>query len=193
MPAKIYTEHVVVNGRGYTLQHPGVAHWKTFLETCTTVDTQTKQIRMNLSRILDYGFKNVVFPDSGPRLKYDEWDALNQEELDEVWLPLLQAFLRRPQLENRTYTSSNWRATNPEEEGPADGAEDKNDLLSADPANRDPDSGGRAAQGLLAAGDRGFGDGGHGFPAPIPRRRAGRPRKGEAENPGGPTGIAGTA
>jgi hypothetical protein len=127
---KQYSVDVEVNGKWYTLQHPGVPAWARVRSEAFIAGTDGKSMRVDFERVLRFGFEHVVIPKRGRRLNLDEWDPQDQAVLEEVWQNLLLNFLRGQPVA-RTYSSSDWKA------------KQKNDLRADEPENEsaNPDRG----------------------------------------------------
>jgi hypothetical protein len=79
-------QKVVINGKVYSLQHPGNREWIKLKGTIYNV--QKDQI--NSENLLDYCFEHVVFPEKGEKITLDNCEI---REL-EVWQEILPSFLR---------------------------------------------------------------------------------------------------
>ena len=75
-----------LNGKVYTLQHPGNRAWVKL--QCELIDTKTQ--RVDLERLLDYSFEHVIHPEEGPKLTID---TVPLKELEE-WTGILPEFFR---------------------------------------------------------------------------------------------------
>jgi len=81
--------HVVVNEKVYKLQHPGNRGWLQLQQSLIDVTPEGKS-SIDIVKLMDYCFENIVFPEKGGKLNLDE---LPLSEL-EVWQLLLPRFLR---------------------------------------------------------------------------------------------------
>jgi hypothetical protein len=118
----MYSENIIVNGREYTLQHPGNRAVQQIQNTALKVVDDG--VSLNSLPLMDYCFENVVIPVNGsPRLSVDgpiingkkptivstskEEFIAWQKEYAEVWVRILPSFLRG-NLETYVFTSSNY-------------------------------------------------------------------------------------
>ena len=96
----IKTETIEVNGSIYELQHPGNREWLKLKQEIFKVRSDGT-VLLDMISMLDYCFEHVVFPADGPKLNIDTIDI---EEVEEVWGPVLQQFLKG-KLEAKTYST----------------------------------------------------------------------------------------
>lgn len=113
MAAKFHEETVTVNGRKYTLQHPGVPAWMKKRQEIAVIQPNGRML-FDMYSLIEYAFEHVVVPHKGAKLKLDNWDPTDQAEIEEVWQPLVLNFLRGQKLV-RNHASKDWREANPEE------------------------------------------------------------------------------
>ena len=83
-------DKIVVNGKVYKLQHPGNREWIKLKQALFTVK-KDGTIAIDMEAMIDYCFEHVVFPEEGGKLKLDDCDLI---ELEEVWAIILPGFLR---------------------------------------------------------------------------------------------------
>jgi len=89
---------ILVNGKLYTLQHPGTRAWLQLKQEVMVIDG--KNVKFNLVDLMDYCFEHVVIPDAGDKLKLDDIEI---NEIEEVWSVVLPQFLRGELKENYEY------------------------------------------------------------------------------------------
>lgn len=77
---------IEIKGKGYILQHPGNRAWLRLQKDMLNVSTG----QFDMEKLLDYGFENVVWPESGPKLSVDTIPTIEME----VWQGILPRFLR---------------------------------------------------------------------------------------------------
>ena len=77
---------IEVSGKKYTLQHPGNRAWLTLKQEVFKVSSD----QMDVVKLLDYCFENVVFPENGDKLSLDK---VPLNELEQVWQVVLPTFL----------------------------------------------------------------------------------------------------
>jgi len=82
----VFKATLELEGKVYTLQHPGNREWVKLQENLINATTG----RMKLGDFLDYSFDHVVFPEQGPKLTMD---SITLKEL-EAWQIVLPAFFR---------------------------------------------------------------------------------------------------
>ena len=100
---------IEVNGKIYTLQHPGNREWLKLKQEIFKASAQST-ISIDFIALFDYCFEHVVFPEEGPKLKLDDMDI---EELEGVWGQVLQQFFKgKPLLES--YGTSKGKAQSEE-------------------------------------------------------------------------------
>lgn len=113
MAARFYEETVTVNGRQYTLQHPGTSEWMKKRQELSKIRGDGT-MTFDMHEVIVYGFEHVVIPEKGAKLNLKNWDPRDQSVLQEVWQPLLLNFLGGKKI-SRHYASSDWREENPQE------------------------------------------------------------------------------
>jgi hypothetical protein len=104
---------IEVNGKIYTLQHPGNREWLKLKQEIIQVHAN-KTVGVDIVKMLDYCFEHVVFPAEGPKLNLDIVDI---NEIEEVWSPVLQQFFKGQSL-LESYTSSQGSAGEQESSKP---------------------------------------------------------------------------
>lgn len=82
-------QQIEVNGKKYTLQHPGNREWIR-IKTSFVKIQDTGSAVIDMEPLLDYSFEHVVFPEEGKQLSLDTVDL---KELQEVWGVILPRFL----------------------------------------------------------------------------------------------------
>ena len=78
---------VIVNGKLYTLQHPGNREWLKLKKTLFKVSDDS----IDFEPLLDYFFAHCCIPETGSNLTLDSVDL---KELEEVWSIIAPKFLR---------------------------------------------------------------------------------------------------
>jgi len=78
---------IEVNGKTYTLQHPGLREWVKLQSDMVNVVTK----KLDMEKLMDYCFEHVVFPEDGEKISLDTVDI---DEYTEVWQDILPRFLR---------------------------------------------------------------------------------------------------
>ena len=159
MAVQFYEETVTVNGREYTLQHPGVPEWQKRRQEMAVVKSNGNMM-LDILSLLEYSFEHVVIPKKGAKLKLTNWSPKDQGVLEEVWQPLLLNFLRGKDIA-RNHASANWRENHSEEWRDLEKANLSNESGSGPEEEPQESSGGREKESSHKDADRRDRQGGH--------------------------------
>jgi len=86
MELNILKANIEVNGKKYTLQHPGNREWIRLKKTLYKLSDDS----ISMEEILDYFFENCLFPEQGEKITLD---TVPLRELEEVWSIVAPKFL----------------------------------------------------------------------------------------------------